>query len=118
MSTLSNLLQIKRSTCLWDGCNKNFHSKNACFIHVKQVHIKADTTLCKWKNCTAELNTKSNMTNHMHKHIPKIRDVCYVCEKPYKWTGDYKKHLKTHSEAEIKFNEAAGLLLDNLLSEL
>jgi hypothetical protein len=122
MSSRERILSVfhtKQAVCHWETCRRQFPSKNACFIHVKNDHIMKDSTHCGWKDCTTrEFATKQNLVNHMHKHIPRVRDICYVCEKGFKWSGDYRKHCKNHTESEIKFNEAASLLLDNLVNEI
>ena len=118
MSSLLAVTQKKQSLCRWGDCNKKFPTKNMAFKHVKEAHIETEMTNCHWKGCKVKTVNKANLVNHLHKHIPRIRDFCYVCERPFKWTGDYRKHIKTHTDAQNKFNEAAGMLMENLVNEI
>ena len=107
-------LNIEKETkCEWLGCEAVFATQTKCFAHVKRVHIVEDTLVCKWDECGKECNLKSNLTNHLYKHIPIVNGVCYLCDRMFKWRGDSRKHLLRHTVEERGFNDAIALLFTN-----
>ena len=101
--------------CDWDDTNSSkckfkFATQNECYDHVRKVHIKKDTLICRWGKCGKVCTIRSNLTNHLLKHIPIVNGVCYVCDRIFKWRGDSKKHLLRHNRRERKFNDAVSLL--------
>lgn len=96
--------------CQWENCNMTFKSQNNCYDHVRQVHVLKNTLVCKWNGCHKVCSIRSNLTNHMLKHLQIVSGVCYVCERVFKWRGDSKKHLMRHSQTDRKFNDAVSIL--------
>ena len=103
--------------CKWGKCHATFKNELDCFEHVRVDHIKRFNTMdCNWDFCNARTSTRWNLVNHMNTHLLIVRGTCYLCNKDYKWRGDWKKHLAKHSREEIEFqNLVSGLFGDNEL---
>ena len=99
--------------CHWNSCKQSFEYPEDCYDHVKNDHINIGNDVeCLWHNCSTISSSKWNLVNHINTHIDMIRGICYLCEKQFKWKGDFRRHMKSHSKQQIIFNEAVGLLLE------
>ena len=52
------------------------------------------------------------MISHMRKHLDLIFGVCYLCNKRFKRSNEFKLHFNVHSKRDRSLNEAAMLLLE------
>ena len=98
--------------CKWKSCASQFKTHKECFEHVRSIHIGAKVVNCSWGTCTAKRTTKWNLVNHMNCHLEMVRGVCHLCNRSFKWKGDYRRHMVKHSAGESNFNEVACLLFD------
>ena len=96
--------------CRWQGCGLLFISALDCFNHVKLQHIHRTAKHCLWHGCTKISQLRSNLVSHINKHIPINTDVCYICDRPFKWQGDYRRHNKRHTPEQRRFNDMANSL--------
>ena len=97
--------------CQWEDCLKVFKTSEACFNHAKS-HIDKQNLSCCWKECDSTSTSKTNLINHLYVHIHVIRGTCYICNRSFKWRGDYQKHQKMHDRKTVKFNRAVALLFE------
>ena len=103
----------KSIVCQWDNCNIELESALECYNHVKSAHIPTGTLKCQWDDCRVVSSSRCNLTNHVCVHIDLIQGYCHVCNRQFKWRGDYKRHIKKHSAKEQTFNSLVVDLFDD-----
>ena len=91
----------------------DFESPMELFDHVKEEHILKGVTHCQWEGCGKVATLRSNLVSHMNKHITINTDVCYVCDRQFRWKGDYTRHNRKHTVEQRRFNTMANLLFTN-----
>ena len=104
------MFKEREAVCEWNGCNMTFKSQSRCLYHVKYDHIQSKETDCQWTNCNSKSTSRSNLINHLYKHISVIEGICYLCQKTFKRTADFKKHMLRHNHQERIFNGAVDIL--------
>ena len=110
---MSEKLKCTSIQCKWESCRRAFKYAKDCYDHVKDDHINIGQDVeCLWDNCLTISSSKWNLVNHMNTHIEMVRGICYLCEKQFKWRGDFRRHMKSHPPQQIIFNDAVGLLMD------
>ena len=103
-------IMAKEIYCKWKGCFKLFVTDMDCFEHVKSTHIKNGIVTCSWAGCNIKTSTKWNLVNHINCHLDVKRGMCYICNKSFKWLGDYRRHAYKHSVQNSEFSDAVNLL--------
>ena len=97
--------------CQWNNCTESFKSNVMLFKHCKKYHLTSKSKECYWSTCQALLSNRSNLANHLNTHLNVVQGICHICDKNYVWRSDYRKHMKKHSEADIRFNDIVHALL-------
>jgi hypothetical protein len=96
--------------CKWLSCGKVLKSAMECFEHCKTDHIPKGMLKCHWKDCSKVATIRSNLVSHLNKHITINSEFCFICDKSFRWRGDFRRHNKKHSDQEQKFNLLVNLL--------
>ncbi len=104
------MFKESEAVCEWSYCYRKLKSQSQALYHVKYDHIQSKETQCQWTNCKSKSTSRSNLINHLYKHISVIEGICYLCQKTFKRTADFKKHIHRHTGQERQFNGAVDLL--------
>ena len=107
MNPLSEEIQFE---CKWRDCGKLYSTAIECFEHCKLEHIPRGTVICQWEDCTKVATIRSNLVSHMNKHITINTDSCFICDRSFRWRGDYVRHNNKHNFEEQEFNQVANML--------
>ena len=104
------MIGTKLFKCQWLGCGMTFTNGRSCLEHTKTYHIKTGMIGCLWGNCNVKSTSRTNLISHVRTHLPIVSATCYICDKKFKWSGDYRKHARRHNNNEQQFNDAASIL--------
>ncbi|XP_055627776.1 transcription factor grauzone-like [Toxorhynchites rutilus septentrionalis] len=78
------------------NCDKQFSSKGALTIHLKNIHRRANEGMC--DICSKVLKSRSALTVHRAEHFNTKRILCTTCGKWFKNEISLKKHKIRHQE--------------------
>ena len=102
----------KGMLCRWINCDRFFSTDVEVFQHVKLQHIGLKSTKCHWSGCKIRTSTKWNLVNHINIHVDINRGICHICDKSFRWKGDFRRHIAKHSKQNSHFNDAVILLFE------
>ena len=71
--------------CEWINCGQMFKSATHCYKHIRSHHLNQGTKKCEWSGCKLTSTSRCNLANHVCVHLNIIKEVCFVCNKYFKW---------------------------------
>ena len=94
--------------CEWRGCTEDSENAEVLFNHICDVHIGRKLTnnlclTCAWGDCTTTTVKRDHITSHIRVHIPLKPHSCSICSKSFKRPQDLKKHIKTHADTSVLY---------------
>ena len=104
---------VKWILCQWNYCFSSFSTYLEVLEHCKREHISYSTEICHWKGCNYTASNQWSLISHINTHLSICRGFCFVCNKQFKWTNVFQRHVKMHQRTNRPFFEAVESLFSD-----
>jgi uncharacterized Zn-finger protein len=83
---------LKEKKFICNECHKEFNTKHLT-LH-SRIYSEEKPFICNYKECNQKFSDKSNLSQHMKRHLALKRHKCYnECDQSFVIRNDLKRHI-------------------------